>query len=166
MADEIHLKRYDYSKFKYLYNKTKSTIICKAHGKFKQSPSSHLEGKGCPICGGDSKGYSKESFINRAEGKNCCLYIIYCYNEAESFYKVGITKKCVQKRYPSKTSMPYSYEIIFEYISNAENVWKIEKEYNRKLKKYNYFPLIIFPGKTECYSINPQELNKYETNNL
>ena len=32
-------------------NKTKVTIICPRHGKFHQSPNSHLRGSGCPDCG-------------------------------------------------------------------------------------------------------------------
>ena len=43
--------RNDYSKFIYVNSKTKGIIICKIHGEFLQSPSHHLQGKGCSKCG-------------------------------------------------------------------------------------------------------------------
>ena len=42
--------KYDYSKVKYINLKTKVIIICPEHGEFKQTPSSHLNGQGCPEC--------------------------------------------------------------------------------------------------------------------
>lgn len=41
---------YDYSKVKYINSQTKVTIICPKHGDFKQTPSHHLQGQGCPKC--------------------------------------------------------------------------------------------------------------------
>lgn len=55
MANEVHGYKYDYSKTKYINAKTKIIITCKNHGDFKQTPSSHLSKKGCPICN-ESKG--------------------------------------------------------------------------------------------------------------
>ena len=49
-AKQIYGDKYDYSKVEYVNNKTKITIICPKHGEFKQTPSEHLRGFGCPIC--------------------------------------------------------------------------------------------------------------------
>ena len=49
-AQKIHGDKYDYSKVKYEYNKTKVCIICPKHGEFWQKPNSHLNGQGCPKC--------------------------------------------------------------------------------------------------------------------
>ena len=49
-ARVIHGDKYDYSKFTYINNFTKSTITCLIHGEFKQSPNSHLSHNGCPKC--------------------------------------------------------------------------------------------------------------------
>ena len=50
-AKHIHDNKYDYSKTSYgKSNIEKITIICKHHGEFKQIPSDHLQGKGCPKC--------------------------------------------------------------------------------------------------------------------
>lgn len=46
----IHGNLYDYSKVSYYNKSIPVTIICKKHGEFKQIPSVHLIGCGCPKC--------------------------------------------------------------------------------------------------------------------
>lgn len=46
----IHSDKYDYSKVVYITTREKVTIICKKHGEFNQTPSSHLRGAGCYFC--------------------------------------------------------------------------------------------------------------------
>lgn len=71
-AREVHGDKYDYSKVEYKNRDTKVHIICKegGHGKFSQSPSIHLRGSGCPICGAVSKSNkirsSTENFIKKS----------------------------------------------------------------------------------------------------
>jgi len=50
-AKIIHENKYDYSLVKYINLKTKVKIICPVHGKFEQTPKSHLLGCGCRRCG-------------------------------------------------------------------------------------------------------------------
>jgi len=50
-AYKIHGNKYDYSKVVYINSWTKITIICPIHGEFEQTPSSHIQGTGCPSCG-------------------------------------------------------------------------------------------------------------------
>jgi len=49
-AQEIHGKKYDYSKTVYKHNKQNIVIICSRHGEFSQTPSNHLQGQNCPRC--------------------------------------------------------------------------------------------------------------------
>jgi len=49
-AKKKHGKFYDYTKTKYVNNRSKLTITCRIHGDFKQRPDDHLRGKGCPKC--------------------------------------------------------------------------------------------------------------------
>lgn len=81
-AIEKHGKLYNYSEVHYERNDKKVCIICPAHGKFWQMPSSHLSGKGCMSCNrgecldgkrfvrlakkihGDKFDYSKVKYIN------------------------------------------------------------------------------------------------------
>lgn len=62
--------RYDYSKVEYINNETNVCIICKQHGEFKQSPSNHLKGKGCPKCGKIKAGLNKKKFHNSVKFKD------------------------------------------------------------------------------------------------
>jgi very-short-patch-repair endonuclease/ribosomal protein S27AE len=57
-AKKIHGKKYDYSEIKYKHSRIPVTIICKEHGKFSQTPTIHLQNKGCPQCSA-SKGETK-----------------------------------------------------------------------------------------------------------
>lgn len=57
-AKKVHGDTYDYSKVNYIDSHSKIRIICHKkdnngieHGEFLQSPTNHLCGKGCPICG-------------------------------------------------------------------------------------------------------------------
>lgn len=50
-AKKTHNDKYDYSKIDYKNSRTKIEIICPTHGSFFQTPDSHLQGQGCPVCG-------------------------------------------------------------------------------------------------------------------
>ena len=54
-AKAVHGDRYDYSKVKYVNNKTKVCIVCKEHGEFWIQPGNHLHGTRCPQCGLDNR---------------------------------------------------------------------------------------------------------------
>jgi protein-arginine kinase activator protein McsA len=65
-ANEKHGEKYDYSKLEYVDAHTKVCIICPKHGEFWQTPNSHLNGCGCPKCGGN-KSLTTEEFIEKAK---------------------------------------------------------------------------------------------------
>jgi len=58
-AKEVHGLKYDYSKVRYINNRTKVIIVCSEHGEFSQTPSHHLNRCGCPSC----KASKGEKFI-------------------------------------------------------------------------------------------------------
>lgn len=62
----IHRNKYDYKKVKYINGDIKVIIICNIHGEFKQSPASHLQGRGCKECRNDKQKLSKKEFIERS----------------------------------------------------------------------------------------------------
>ena len=64
-SKEVHGDKYDYSKVKYINNRTNICIICPIHGEFWQTPSNHLSGQGCPKCVGKNK--TTNDFINVAK---------------------------------------------------------------------------------------------------
>ena len=61
-ANLIHDDLYDYSMSKYKNYKTPVEIICQHHGAFAQTPSNHLSGAGCTICGNDRIKLTLEDF--------------------------------------------------------------------------------------------------------
>jgi ssDNA-binding Zn-finger/Zn-ribbon topoisomerase 1 len=50
-AKDIHNNYYNYDKTSYVNSITPVVITCPIHGDFKQTPSVHLAGHGCPKCG-------------------------------------------------------------------------------------------------------------------
>jgi len=119
---KIHGNKYNYSKVNYKNNNNKVIIICPEHGKFLQTPSSHLKGHGCPKCSikqnftntneiikkfvkihGTNYNYSKVNYIHSMEKIE-----IIC-PEHESFwqlpfnhYRGSICPKCAQENSESK----------------------------------------------------------------
>ena len=71
---EVHEDRYDYSKSIYQGMNNKIIITCYIHGSFKQTPSSHLNGSGCPKCGLISQREKRklgiDEFISRSKNKH------------------------------------------------------------------------------------------------
>ena len=49
-AKIIHNNKYTYVKDSFVNFSTDTEIICPIHGKFPQTPTNHLRGKGCPKC--------------------------------------------------------------------------------------------------------------------
>ena len=68
--NSIHNNYYDYSKVIYKGMHIKIEIVCKKHGSFFQTPSSHIKKSGCPKCGIekniDNRKFSKDLFIEKA----------------------------------------------------------------------------------------------------
>lgn len=159
---QVHGNKYDYTKVSYKNAKSKVIVICRHHGEFEIQPTNHLLGKGCKGCGSGSP-YKKEAYIKvcaaRSKGKSN-LYIIRCFNENESFYKIGITNISLRIRYARKGYMPYFYEEILFMSADAGSIWQLEKDLHRKLRYFSYAPRISFPGQTECFSEISSEVIK------
>ena len=80
---------YDYSKVNYIDSQTKVEIICPKHNSFYQIPTSHLQGTGCPICGGKIK-LTKNSFINKSKKIHKFVYDYSKVNYINNRIKVCI----------------------------------------------------------------------------
>jgi len=66
-ANSVHNFKYNYSKSKYINNKTIIKIICPIHDIFEQKPSNHLSGSGCIKCRNDN--YRNIDYINKCNLK-------------------------------------------------------------------------------------------------
>jgi ssDNA-binding Zn-finger/Zn-ribbon topoisomerase 1 len=77
-CDNIHGDRYDYSKVDYQGMVNKVVINCTVHGDFEQTPSSHLNGSGCPDCGVisqiEKRRKTTDEFINESKEVHGDLY--------------------------------------------------------------------------------------------
>lgn len=65
-ATDVHADRYDYSQVVYNGIHNKVHIICRVHGAFWQTPTSHIQGKGCPTCAGNQTRVQDE-FVRLAQ---------------------------------------------------------------------------------------------------
>lgn len=155
-SKQIHGNRYDYTLTEYGSNAhDKVKIICKEHGVFEMSPNSHLIGSNCPQCSKRTTGWTRTSWMKSCKGKTAKLYVIKCFNEDESFYKIGITnRKDLSKRFSCNTLMPYRYEII-KIIESKEDpiyIYNLERTLHKLHKAVRYTPKIRFAGDSECFS--------------
>lgn len=151
----VHNNKYKYNKVEYVNILTPVIITCPHHGDFTQLPKHHLSGCGCFFCK-EGVGYSRSQWIDfcknsiDAEPK---VYIIKCYNSLETFIKIGITSRSVHERFKTKTSLPYSYEILKEIKGSPDFVFDEEHRLHKYAGKYKYSPKISFGGGTECFTL-------------
>lgn len=104
IVEEVHNNKYDYSKVDYINSSTKIIIICKEHGEFLQTPSTHMKGSGCPrcspFCAHTSKEWIniiKERFDNifeydysKVEYKNTHTKVEIICKEHGSFFQIAL----------------------------------------------------------------------------
>ena len=117
-ARDKHGSKYDYSKVKYINNKTKVEIICPVHGSFFQKPSDHNSGNGsgCQACA------MSES---RSKGEI----------KIRNFLKKNNIKFTEQKRF---RDCKYKKELPFDFYLNELNIL-IEYDGQLHYKAVNYF---------------------------
>ena len=138
-ASVLHNNKYDYSKVNFVDTHTKVCIICPEHGEFWQTPHMHLQGKGCPKCGGTAKltteefiqkareihgdkyDYTKTKYINNSE-KVC----IICLKHGEFWQKANDhlsgKKGCPKCKLKSQTKL---YEKLKESFPNEEMLYEV-----------------------------------------
>jgi Zn finger protein HypA/HybF involved in hydrogenase expression len=156
-ANIVHNNRYDYSLSEYTGAKNKIKIKCRIHGVFIQSPTTHLNGSGCPHCSTENNNlFSIKGWIKSAKNSNKFdsfkVYVIKCHNENEEFYKIGRTFVKIEERFSHKKRMPYDYEIISVIKStDASYIHKLENKLKSINKLNSYEPLLNFGGLTECF---------------
>jgi hypothetical protein len=141
----IHGDKYEYIKAdnKNIYYK------CKTHGIIKQLKYVHGKGSGCSKCSSIKKGFSRSNFINICDDL-ALMYIVEMENNAEKFYKIGITSKSIDERFKN---IPYNVKLIRAYIDTPSNVYDLEKKLLKKNLKNKHKPLIHFGGSTECFKM-------------
>jgi hypothetical protein len=153
-ARAVHGDKYDYSQAVYETAIKKVVITCRVHGEFEQTPNKHLGGQACMQCGvALARDTQRQSWVERAGGRECTLYFIRLYSKCETFYKVGITYHSLKHRYRKK-DLPngYQYESLAVHKStNAARIWEWEQSILETFVHLRYTPSVIFGGQTECF---------------
>ena len=163
-ANKTHNSIYNYTDSVYSGSKNKIKIGCSIHGDFWQDPNNHLQGTTCPKCGRERieksakenpTGWAYTDWQKAGErSKNFDsfkVYVIRCWNGDEEFYKIGKTFLTMDKRFPSKSRMPYNYEIIEIFQGSAREMSELEHRLQKENKSNKYVPKIEFKGMQECY---------------
>lgn len=165
------IDKFEYDSVVFKNHKTKVFIYCKkCEDYFPVTPDNHLQKNGCSICANENRGYADSVWIRGdKKSKNFDsfkLYFIHCFNDEESFFKIGKTFEKINGRFSCQEcrAMPYKYEILHTIINeNAKYVCELEREMQKLHKEYVYTPQIFFRGMTECFSkINWKIVEKLE----
>lgn len=169
-AKLIHGDKYDYTYVDYVNNTTKVKIVCPIHGEFEQKPHNHKRGSECKKCANiktgkaaieTSRGWSLtdwENKLKKTPNAKPMLYVIKCYNDEESFIKVGITMRSIKKRFCNKTLMPYNFKTLLEITESSNIIFNTEIEIKQELKIEKYKPLTKFSGWNECFNISCEKI--------
>lgn len=159
---ETHGNKYSYNLSGFKRYKNKVSIKCnKCDEGFRQEAYSHMIGRGCPYCAQDIRSlngygwtldYWTEVGLKSESFDSFKFYIIRCFNDNESFLKVGITFKKINKRFKIY-NMPYEYEVV-NYVSHEDPkfVWDMEDACKEQNSDNRYKPKVGFDGKSECFT--------------
>ena len=153
-AKAVHNNKYDYSFVKYNGHHSKIIIVCPIHNHiFIQSCANHLSGNECRFCANEKSGWTLTNWLY-SDAKyfdSYKLYKIEMWNKEENFYKIGITRNTIKRRF--NCNLPYKYKVIDVIESDdGKYIWNLEKKLHRDLKEFRYKPLHSFGGETECFS--------------
>ena len=156
----IHSEKYDYSKSVFQDAKSKVIIGCPFHGEFEQAAYNHSHGIGCPKCGDEIRSLGDTINALELSGRDFdgCLYVLELSNEDEHFFKIGITRN-LSRRYTGSLTLPYYWDVLLEANIGMVEAYKIEQDILSLYSEHQYNPKIRFAGQTECFAINPIELD-------
>lgn len=172
---KIHGNKYDYSSATYINTSTKISIICPKHGEFKQLPSSHLMGSGCPKCTNEEKGRrkanTKDNFILKAKKihKNKYDYskVEYVNNHSKTCIICPIHGKFWQtpNNHLNGQGCPQC-SLLIKSIKNKSNTSKfISKAKLIHENKYDYSKVNYINSKTKICIICPKHGEFWQTPN-
>lgn len=133
---------YDFSQVR--FDKDVDSLVrihCPKHGWINTKAKKLLAGRGCVEC-------NQGSLMDQG----AMIYIIRCYDEHEEFYKIGITTKSMDVRFPDRSRLPYDYDVLTLQNGDRKKLYRFESLLLRLLRKYRYQPKKRFNGQTECFS--------------
>lgn len=163
---------YDYTNVEYKGKGHKIEFECKKHGKFEKSAKEFLIGQGCQKCSFEDRknytigGWSDSNWENRgktsSDFESFKIYLVKCFNDTESFYKIGKTFKKLYSRFAGN-KVPYHYQVIQTIEGDAKTISELERTLHKECKPYKYTPQIPFKGQFECFLYTPEVQQIFNT---
>ncbi len=133
-ANIIHCFKYNYDSVNYINCKTYIDILCIQHGIYKQKPSIHLTGRGCPTCN-NSKGEIK--ILELLKKLNINYISQFSVKKSDKYTdKWNYIKNCRFDFYLPKYNIIIEYHGIQHYIFSQFFHGTIE-EMNKRRKRDN-----------------------------
>ena len=149
----IHQGKYSYDHIPHdIGVSTLISLTCPIHGNFIQTLNIHKQ-RGCPKCGREQGPgwYSRKRLeMNGLSDVETILYICFVYDENEKFFKIGITKLPLHKRFKEIGKL-YEYTMTASASLPMITAAVLERRLKRELKPHRYVPNKKFAGYTECY---------------
>lgn len=136
---KIHGTTYTYDDVQYINQHTKVQIGCKVHGSFMQTPSSHLQGHGCPKC---------------QNHRQDTLYVLKCLNTGLT--KIGITGNLRLRLISIGGSLKLLHHV------SVENPRELEKHLHDLYKQYRIFNPTVRSGGTEFFNLSDSQVQEIE----
>lgn len=154
-ANEVHSGKYTYENTMYLDAESFVTITCPVHGDFQQRAKVHIHGSGCTECANVNRGsWTKDNWKlceTSTNFESFKLYVIKCWNDEETFYKIGRTATYIHHRFaPSR--LPYSWKLVYLEEGSSDYIYDLEKHLHKAHKELKYTPIKVFDGYSECFS--------------
>jgi hypothetical protein len=144
-----------------VYKNAKSKLLCKCliDGHEWSARWNDLQsGQGCPECKRNklTGGWYNTTIAERKKeemlNKSAVLYVIECYDEFEKFYKIGMTKTSIFKRFRKNSRLPYNYDVKIEINTNLYDATYLEAVLLSLCSDDKYRPIKKFGGHLECFS--------------
>jgi hypothetical protein len=155
ISEKVHCRKYDYAHVNYVNAFTPVTIVCPNHGKFKQTPNNHMQGRGCIKCaiGALPGGYSVATFEERPDLKDRLgfLYVSEITDGNTTFIKIGITVQPPQYRLSRIKSAGLQYNILKIREYSLYQAFLTEQKIIQELSDSRFYPNTKFEGYTECF---------------
>lgn len=175
-ARRVHGEKYNYSKVNYVDSQNKVCIICQKHGEFFQTPSEHLQGYGCPACGGRQR-LTLKQFIEKAKKFHGDKYDYSKTNYINGLTKVEIKcNKCkttfwqIPAYHLSGEGCPKCKQSHME--NKVENILQLNNVSYKAQKKFSWLGLqsldFFLPEHNiavECQGVQHFELTRFKKAN-
>lgn len=142
-------------------NKHKVTVTCAKHGDFKVIVNNHARGTArCMQCSLEDSSNNKiwaysdweKAGLKSKHFDSFKLYAIRCFNDEETFLKIGKTYTTVAHRFRSKSFLPYEYEVLLVKEGSARFISELEQTWHTLYKTEQYIPKQSFGGQYECFN--------------